>query len=54
MVPVCPLKVKVVEFVPVHTVAPPAIDPPTDAGDTVIVALDEFAAEHAPLVTTAL
>ena len=52
--PVCPDNVKVVEFVPVHTVADPAIVPPTDAGDTVTVPVAEFADEHAPLVTTAL
>ena len=52
--PVCPDKVNVVEFVPVQTVADPATVPPTEAGDTVIVAVAEFADEHAPLVTTAL
>ena len=52
--PVCPDNVKVVEFVPVHNVADPAIVPPTDVGDTVAVAVAEFADEHAPLVTTAL
>ena len=30
--PVCPLKVKVVELVPVQTAAPPATVPPTVAG----------------------
>ena len=49
-----PDNVNVVEFVPVHTVALPAIVPPTDAGDTVTVPDAEFADEHAPLVTTAL
>ena len=53
-VPVLPDNVNVVEFVPVHTVADPAIDPPTDAGDTVTVPVAELADEHAPLVTTAL
>ena len=52
-VPVLPDNVKVVEFVPVHTVVLPAIVPPTEAGDTVMVVDDEFADEHAPLVTTA-
>ena len=37
IVPVCPDKVNAVEFVPVHTVALPAIDPPTVTGDTVTV-----------------
>ncbi len=41
-------------FVPVHTVALPAMLPPTDAGLTVTVAVALFAAEHAPLVITAL
>jgi len=35
--PVFPLKVSVVELVPVQTVALPAIVPPTEAGETVIV-----------------
>jgi len=52
--PVLPPKVKPVLFVPVHTVAPPDILPPTDVGLTVTVAELEFALEHAPLVTTAL
>jgi hypothetical protein len=52
--PVFPLKVKVVEFVPAHKVVLPAMDPPTEAGDTVIVALALLASAHAPLVTTAL
>ena len=43
-----------VEFVPVHTVAPPAIVPPADAGETVTVAEALFVDEHAPLVITAL
>ena len=54
MEPVYPLKVRVVEFVPVQTVAPPAIDPPTDAGVTVMVAVALFAAAQTPLVMTAL
>ena len=52
-----PDNVNVVEFVPVHTGDDPVViasDPPTDAGDIVIVAVAEFADEHAPLVTTAL
>ncbi len=54
IVPVFPDNVNVVEFVPVQTVAAPAMLPPTDVGLTVIVAVAEFAAVHAPLVTTAL
>ena len=54
MEPVYPLKVKVVEFVPVQTVALPAIFPPTEAGETVMVAVALFTSEHAPLVITAL
>ena len=54
ILPVCPDNVKVVEFVPVQTVAPPAILPPTDAGDTVIVALDENVESHTPDLITAL
>jgi hypothetical protein len=52
--PVNPLKVNRVEFVPAQTEALPVIDPPTEAGDTVIVALALLASAHAPLVTTAL
>ena len=54
MLPVWPLNVSVVLFVPVHTVALPAILPPTEAGLTVTVAVALFAAEHTPLVITAL
>ena len=53
-VPVLPVNVKVVEFVPVQTDVPPEIVPPTEAGSTLIVSTEEYAAEHAPLVTTAL
>jgi len=52
--PVYPPNVKVVEFVPVQTVALPAIVPPTDAGETVTVAETLFAAAQTPLVITAL
>jgi len=52
--PILPLNVSVVEFIPVQTVAPPAIVPPTDAGETVTVAEALFAAAQAPLVITAL
>ena len=41
-------------FVPVHTVALPAMLPPTLAGLTVTVAVVLFDAEHTPLVITAL
>ena len=41
IVPVLPLKVKVVLFVPIHTVALPAILPPTLAGSTVTVDVEE-------------
>ena len=54
IVPVCPDKVKAVEFVPEHTVAPPDTLPPTDVGDTVTVALDENAVSHTPDLITAL
>ncbi len=54
IVPVFPDNVNPVEFVPVHTVALPAILPPTDAGDTVIVAVDEKAESHTPDLITAL
>ena len=51
--PVCPDKVKVVEFVPVHTVALPAIVPPTDVGDTDIVTDAENVESQTPdLITT--
>ena len=54
MDPVWPLKVNAVEFVPVQTVALPEIEPPTDVGDTVTVAVALFAAAQEPLVITAL
>ncbi len=53
-VPVIPLKVKVVLFVPVQTVVLPAMDPPAEAGETVIVAVALMASAHAPLATMAL
>lgn len=52
--PVIPLKVKVVLFVPVHTVVLPATDPPIGPGVTVIVAVALLASVHAPLATMAL
>ena len=54
IVPVLPLNVKVVLFVPEQTVAAPLTVPATDAGFTVIVALAVLAAAQTPLVTTAL
>lgn len=53
-VPVIPPNVKVVEFVPVQTVVLPAMEPPTEAGETVTVAVALLAAGHTPLVTIAL
>ncbi len=53
-VPVIPLKVRVVEFVPEQTVVLPAIVPPTEAGETVIAAVVLLTAGHAPLLTMAL
>jgi hypothetical protein len=54
IVPVFPLNVKTVEFVPGQRLVLPAIEPPTDAGETVTVAVALLAAAHEPLVTTAL
>jgi hypothetical protein len=54
IVPVLPLSVKVVLFVPEQTVAAPLMVPATDVGFTVMVALALFAAVQTPLVTTAL
>ena len=54
MVPVFPLSVKVVLFVPLHAVDAPEMVPETDVDETVIVAEALFAAEQIPLVTTAL
>ena len=53
-VPVMPLNVSTVEFVPVHTVVLPAMDPPTGAGMAVTVALVLLSVAQAPLLTTAL
>ena len=53
IVPVLPLKVKVVLLVPLHTVVPPLMLPATDVGLTVMVTLDVLTDEHTPLVTTA-
>ena len=43
-----------VEFVPAQTVALPAIVPPTELGETVIVAEELFAEVQALFVITAL
>ena len=53
-VPVMPLKVSEVEFVPAQTVVLPEMDPPTEAGDTVMAAVVLLASGQAPLVTIAL
>ena len=52
--PVFPLNVKVVEFVPVHTVALPPIVPATVAGLTVTVPVALDAESHDPLFIMAL
>jgi hypothetical protein len=54
IVPVFPLNVKTVLFVPVQTVVLPEAVPPTEAGLTVTVAVVLLAAAQPPLVTTAL
>ena len=54
IVPVLPLRVRVVLLVPVQTVVAPAMLPATEAGFTVIVTLDVAPEEHTPLVETAL
>jgi len=48
IVPVYPLNVNVVEFVPEHTVVPPEIVPPTDTGEIVTEAVEVYA-EHNPV-----
>ena len=52
--PVFPLNVSTVEFVPVQTVVLLAMDPPTVAGDTVMVADELLTSEQTPLLTIAL
>jgi hypothetical protein len=54
IVPVWPLKVSVVAFVPAQTVALQVIVPPTEAGETVTVAIALFAELHTLFVITAL
>ncbi len=49
ILPVLPLSVNVVEFVPEQIVADPAIVPPTLVGLTVMVAVPLFAAVQDPL-----
>ncbi len=52
--PVNPLKVNRFEFVPVQTVVLPAMDPPTEAGETFMVAVVLFTSGQTTLLTTAL
>ena len=54
IVPVLPLNVKRVELVPVQTVELPAMDPPTEAGETDTVAIALLASAQAALEMTAL
>ena len=49
MFPVYPLKVNIPLFDPEQTVAALAIVPPTETGETLIVAGLEFSAAHIPL-----
>ena len=53
IVPVLPLSVNVVLFVPVQTVVAPPIVPATLVGLTVMVDTDEISLLQTPLVTTA-
>ena len=53
IVPVLPLSVNVVLFVPVQTVVVPPIVPATLVGLTVMVDTDEISLLQTPLVTTA-
>ena len=53
IVPVWPLKVSNVEFVPEQTVVAPLMLPATETGLTVTATLAVVADAHAPLVTTA-
>ena len=53
--PVSPLNVKVPGAVPSQIgVLPPLTEPPTDAGVTVTVVVNELSAAHVPFFTTAL
>ena len=57
ILPVCPDKVNVVEFVPVQTGDDPVVIasvPPTVTGDTVTVAVPENVESHTPDLITAL
>ncbi len=54
MVPVYPLTETVVLLPEHREEAAAAAVPPTEVGETVTVAVVEFAAEHTPLVITAL
>lgn len=53
-VPIMPLRVKLVELVPEQTPVPPAMVPPTEAGETVMVTGILLTAGHKPLFMTAL
>ena len=53
-VPVLPVNVKVVEFVPVQTEVPPEIVPPTEVGSTLTLAISLYSGAHSPLFTCAL
>ena len=47
-VPVWPDKVSIVLFIPMHTIEPPATEPPTLAGITVTVADNELSGMQTP------
>ena len=51
--PICPDKVKVVLFVPIHTSALPATCPPIEKRSTIIIASAEVEVEQSPLLTSA-
>ena len=51
--PAYPLNVNAPLLLPLQRAVLPETDPPTVAGSTVIVAVDEFACEQVPLCTTA-
>ena len=53
MLPTYPLTLTI-PAAPEHTVPPPVAVPPTEIGFTVVVFIAVVAAEHIPLVTTAL
>ena len=47
--PVLPERVRVPLLAPLHTVAVPEVVPPTDVGDTVTVAVEEYTLAQDPL-----